>query len=123
MDAHTNVESLTFSFNSRTGAADPADLRIDHQAADPDPIRISRLLNPPLAVIPPIPKNIEVLEGIAKQSPIRAAADRPGGGQPVVQTPPRLPARWTSCVMAACSGPAAGRRAGGRGGPSTVRTM
>jgi hypothetical protein len=74
MDAHTNVESLTFSFNSENRVL-PILLIYESITKLPIPIPIPNvsLLSPPLAVIPPIPKNIEVLEGIAKQSPIRAA--------------------------------------------------
>jgi hypothetical protein len=74
MDAQTNVESLSFSFN-----ADSKTLPVVfiHNALTkvPIPIPIPDItpLNPPLGLVPPIPKKIEPIKGTAKLSPIRAA--------------------------------------------------
>jgi len=74
MDAHTNVESLNFSYNS-----DDAKLPIVmiqepmSKAIIPIPIPDITPLNPPLGLIPPIPKDVEVIDETAKYTPIRAA--------------------------------------------------
>lgn len=74
MDAHTNVESLTFNFNSESKTL-PVIL-IQEQATKaliPIPIPDITPLNPPLGLVPPIPKNIEWITGTAKLSPVQAA--------------------------------------------------
>jgi hypothetical protein len=74
MDAFTNVESLNFSFD-----AESAKLPIlfiqepNSKAIIPIPVPPITPLNPPLGLIPPIPKGLEPIEGTAKLSPIRAA--------------------------------------------------
>jgi hypothetical protein len=74
MDAHTNVESVNFSFNNQDATL-PVVLIHNTLTKFPIPIPIPNvsLLNPPLGLVPPIPKNIEPIEGTAKHSPIRAA--------------------------------------------------
>ncbi len=73
MDAHTNVESLNFSFNSDAGTL-PI-LYIQEQFSKAPiliPIPDITPLSPPLGLIPPIPKQFPVIEGTAKLSPIQA---------------------------------------------------
>jgi hypothetical protein len=75
MDAHTNVESLTFSFNNQ-GKTQPI-VFIQNQATKltvPIPIPDIGPLNPPLGLIPPLPLKVEFLGGTAKLSPPQAAA-------------------------------------------------
>jgi len=74
MDAHTNVESLSFSYNG-----DSAMLPIvliqnqETKAIIPIPIPSITPLNPPLGAVPPIPKDIRPIDMTAKYSPVRAA--------------------------------------------------
>lgn len=73
MDAHTNVESLTFRFDG--SAATLPLLRIQNQQTKvtiPIPLPNVNPLSPPLGAIPPVPKRIQPIEGVAKLSPIRA---------------------------------------------------
>jgi hypothetical protein len=74
MDAHTNVESLNFTYDSESKKL-PI-VFIQNQATKvPIPIPIPDItpLNPPLGAVPPLPKQIEVIRGTAKLSPVRAA--------------------------------------------------
>ncbi len=72
MDAHTNVESLSFSFD-----ADSKKLPIvfiqNSITKIPIPIPVPDItpLSPPLGLIPPIPKGVDLITGTAKYSPIR----------------------------------------------------
>jgi hypothetical protein len=74
MGPHTNVEAINFSFDT-----DSAKLPVlfiqepNSKAIIPIPIPPITPLNPPLGLIPPIPKEVETIEGTAKLSPIRAA--------------------------------------------------
>jgi hypothetical protein len=73
MDAYTNVESLSFSFNA--GSATLPFVYIQEQYSNaPIPIPIPDItpLNPPLGAIPPIPTQFPIIEGTAKLSPIQA---------------------------------------------------
>lgn len=74
MDAHTNVESLNFSFNAE-GSTLPILLIYLKETKIPIPIPIPAInpLNPPLGLLPPIPTNVEFLTATAKLSPIQAA--------------------------------------------------
>jgi len=74
MDAHTNVESLQFSFDSERKEL-PLLLILNPQTHVPIAIPIPDItpLNPPLGLIPPTPKKINWIDGTAKYSPIRAA--------------------------------------------------
>lgn len=74
MDAHTNVESLNCSFNSDNNKIPVVYIQEKNSKA-PIPIPIPDItpLNPPLGLIPPIPKGIEPVEGTAKYSPLKAA--------------------------------------------------
>ncbi len=74
MDAYTNVDSLSFGFNT-----DSATLPIVYiqepitKAPIPIPIPDITPLNPPLGLIPPIPKQFPQITGTAKLSPLQAA--------------------------------------------------
>jgi len=74
MDAHTNVESLSCSFNADNNKIPVVYIQEKNSKA-PIMIPIPDItpLNPPLGLIPPIPKGIEPVEGTAKHSPLRAA--------------------------------------------------
>lgn len=74
MDAHTNVESLNFNFDNESKTL-PI-LFIQNQATKvPIPIPVPDItpLSPPLGLVPPIPKQIEPITGVANRSPIQAA--------------------------------------------------
>ena len=73
MDAQTNVDSLSFSFNSDAGTL-PIVFIQEQYSKVPIPIPIPDItpLNPPLGLIPPIPKQFPIIEGTAKLSPIQA---------------------------------------------------
>jgi hypothetical protein len=74
MDAYTNVESLSFTYNSESAQL-PIVLIQDPNSKVIIPIPIPDItpLNPPLGAIPPIPKDIFVIDETAKYSPIRGA--------------------------------------------------
>ncbi|MEO5931766.1 MAG: hypothetical protein ABIR47_17665 [Candidatus Kapaibacterium sp.] len=74
MDAHTNVQSLNFTYNSEKATL-PIVIIQNPQTKVPIPIPIPSItpLNPPLGAVPPIPKNITFITGTAKLSPIEAA--------------------------------------------------
>jgi len=73
MDAYTNVESLSFSFNAAKAAL-PFVYIQEQYSNVPIPIPIPSItpLNPPLGAIPPIPVQFPIIEGTAKLSPIQA---------------------------------------------------
>lgn len=74
MDAHTNVESLSFSIN--TQAAKLPIIFISQQETHvpiPIPVPDFSPLNPPLGLIPPIPLNFPLMQGTAKKTPSEAA--------------------------------------------------
>jgi len=73
MDAHTNVESLSFSFDKE--AKEMPVVFIQNQATKiPIPIPIPDItpLNPPLGAVPPLPPKIKFLDDTAKLSPLGA---------------------------------------------------
>jgi len=73
MDAHTNVESLSFSFDKE--AKEMPVVFIQNQATKvPIPIPIPDItpLNPPLGAVPPLPPKIKFLNDTAKASPLAA---------------------------------------------------
>ena len=73
MDAHTNVESLNFSFNP--DAATLPFLYIQEQYSKAPiliPIPDITPLNPPLGLIPSIPKDFPIISGTSKLTPIQA---------------------------------------------------
>lgn len=74
MDAHTNVESLSFTFSNERATL-PVVFIHNQLTKVPIPIPIPdvSLLNPPLGLVPPIPKNIEPLHDTSHLSPVRAA--------------------------------------------------
>ncbi len=74
MDAHTNVESLDFSFDGESAMLPIVMIQNkETKAIIGIPVPPITPLNPPLGLIPPIPKNIEYQDYTAKYSPIRAA--------------------------------------------------
>jgi hypothetical protein len=74
MDAHTNVESLSFTFNNESKTL-PVLLIHNQLTKVPIPIPIPdvSLLNPPLGLVPPLPNNVEPISDVAKLSPAAAA--------------------------------------------------
>jgi hypothetical protein len=74
MDAQTNVESLSFSYNSESAKLPIVYIQEPmSKTIIPIPIPNVTPLNPPLGLIPPIPKDIEPIDETAKYSPIRGA--------------------------------------------------
>lgn len=75
MDAHTNVESLTFSIDTQRREL-PVVWIHNKLTKSPIPIPIPDIspLNPPLGLVQPLPQNIVNLTGTARHSPVRAAA-------------------------------------------------
>ena len=74
MDLHTNVEELSFSYDSESATLPM--LMIQNQATKaPIPIPVPSVspLSPPLGAVPPIPKKIEWMTGLAKYNPVQAA--------------------------------------------------
>lgn len=73
MDAHTNVESLNFTFDTEHRTLPVIYLHNkESKAIIPIPVPDITPLNPPLGVIPPIPKQIKPVCGSAKRSPVEA---------------------------------------------------
>ena len=74
MDAHTNVESLSFNFNADSKML-PIVFIQNPQTKVPIGIPIPDItpLNPPLGLIAPLPKNVQPITEAAKYSPIRGA--------------------------------------------------
>jgi len=75
MDAHTNVETLTFNINTQA-RTEPVVL-IQHEATKltlPIPVPDISPLKQPLGLIPPLPLKVEFLHHTAKLSPLQAAA-------------------------------------------------
>jgi hypothetical protein len=74
MDAHTNVESLSFRFD-REKKELPVVYIQESVSKAPIPIPIPDItpLNPPLGLVPPIPQKVVHLTCTAKYSPLRAA--------------------------------------------------
>jgi hypothetical protein len=75
MDAHTNVDSLSFSYDAESATL-PVMLIYLKESHTPLPIPVPSItpLSPPLGAIPPIPKKIEWITGLAKYNPVQAAA-------------------------------------------------
>lgn len=73
-DASSNVKSLTFSFDSEHKRL-PVLMIQNSLTKFPIPIPIPDItpLDPPLGLIPPIPKHIDKITGVAKLSAVRAA--------------------------------------------------
>jgi hypothetical protein len=73
MDAHTNVENMSFSFNSSRKLPVVFIQEPNSRVIIPIPIPDITPLSPPLGVIPPIPKEIDPINETANKSPVRAA--------------------------------------------------
>lgn len=75
MDAHTNVESLNFNFDTESKTL-PILFIQDKTTKIPIPIPVPDInpLSPPLGLVPPIPKQIKQLIGLANRSPTQAAS-------------------------------------------------
>jgi hypothetical protein len=75
MDAHTNVESLSFSLNTEEKTL-PVLFVHNQLTKVPIPIPVPDIgpLNPPLGLVQPLPKRLEMLSGTARMPPIRAAS-------------------------------------------------
>jgi hypothetical protein len=74
MDAHTNVESISFSFDTENKVLPILFIQnLFTKVPIPIPIPDITPLSPPLGLIPPIPKKLEFITGTAKLSPIQAA--------------------------------------------------
>ena len=73
MDAHTNVESLSFNFD-KDAKEMPVVFIQNQQTKVPIPIPIPDItpLNPPLGAVPPLPPKLKFLNDTAKQSPLSA---------------------------------------------------
>lgn len=75
MDVHSNVESLSFNFNSEHATLPVVLIYVkEAHAVVPIPVPSITPLNPPLGAIPPIPKNIEWISETVKYTPVQAAA-------------------------------------------------
>ncbi len=73
MDAATNVESLSFSYNAESAKLPLVIIQEPmSKAIIPIPIPPITPLNPPLGAIPPIPKDIDKIDEAGKYSPVRA---------------------------------------------------
>ena len=74
MDAHTNVESLSFSFNTEKSLI-PVVYIQNPQTKLPIPIPVPDItpLSPPLGAIPPIPKGLERITETAKYNAVQGA--------------------------------------------------
>ena len=74
MDAHTNVESLSFTFDKEKKEM-PVVFIQNQETKVPIGIPIPDItpLNPPLGILPPIPPKITFLDDTAKLSPLKAA--------------------------------------------------
>jgi hypothetical protein len=75
MDVHSNVESLSFSYNSEKATLPIVLIYVkEAHAIIPIPVPSITPLSPPLGAIPPIPKNVEFITETVKYSPVQAAA-------------------------------------------------
>jgi hypothetical protein len=73
MDAHTNVESMSFTFDTERRTLPIIYLHNkETKAIIPIPVLDITPLNPPLGLIPPIPMQTKPVRGMAKYSPVEA---------------------------------------------------
>jgi hypothetical protein len=75
LGVHTNVDSLSFSFNGDSSTM-PIVFIQNQQSRAPIPIPIPNIgpLNPPLGVIPPFPTRFEMMRNTANLTPLQAIA-------------------------------------------------
>ncbi|HLL45999.1 MAG TPA: hypothetical protein VK399_04800 [Longimicrobiaceae bacterium] len=74
MDAHTNVEKLSFTFDTESKELPILVIQEPRsKALIPIPIPDITPLSPPLGLVPPIPKKVYIIDGTAKLGPIRSA--------------------------------------------------
>jgi hypothetical protein len=75
MDAHTNVETLSFTYDAESATL-PIMMIYLKETHTPIVIPVPPItpLSPPLGLVPPIPKNIAWITGLAKYNPLQAAA-------------------------------------------------
>ena len=81
MDAHTNVESMSFSFDGLTTTL-PIVMIHNQETKVPIPIPIPAInpLQPPLGAGRPFPMKVESINGTAKWGPVRASRTGAGHG-------------------------------------------
>jgi hypothetical protein len=73
MDAHTNVERLSFTFDTERRTLPIIYIHNkESKTIIPIPVLDITPLNPPLGLIPPIPMQIKPVRGMAKYSPVEA---------------------------------------------------
>ncbi|MBX3330925.1 MAG: hypothetical protein KF722_11020 [Nitrospira sp.] len=73
MDAHTNVDSMSFTFDTERRTLPIIYLHNkETKAIIPIPVLDITPLNPPLGLIPPIPMQTKPVRGMAKYSPVEA---------------------------------------------------
>ncbi len=73
LDAHRNVESLDFTFDSQSKQLPIVWLQNPQtRVSIPIPIPDISPLNPPLGLVPPLPKELKILSGTAKLSATQA---------------------------------------------------
>ncbi len=75
MDAHTNVESLDFTFDADQKVLPIVYIQLE-ETKTPIGIPIPDImpLNPPLGLVPPLPRRTYPIDGTSKLGPVRAAA-------------------------------------------------
>lgn len=75
MDMHSNVDAVSFKYESEKATL-PLVMIYLKETHTPIPIPIPPItpLNPPLGLVPPIPKNVEWINETANYSPVQAAA-------------------------------------------------
>lgn len=74
MDAHTNVESISFQFDAQSRTLPVVFIQNEETgAAFPIPIPDITPLNPPLGAVSPLPTRFKLLRRTAQLSPLRAA--------------------------------------------------
>lgn len=75
MDAHTNVESMSFSFDTESKVLPILMIQMkETKAPIPIPIPDITPLSPPLGAVPPFPKKFQFISGTTPLGVIRAAA-------------------------------------------------
>jgi hypothetical protein len=74
MDAHKNIDSVSFTFNSEARSI-PIIFILNEVTKAPIPIPVPDVspLNPPLGAVSPIPKQFPLLTGTAHMNPLQAA--------------------------------------------------